>query len=259
MTSLIRAPKTAQLIADQLRRQIVLGELTDGDFLPNESILRERFGVSRPTLREALRVLEAESLLVITKGSRDGARIITPSERNAARYVGLYLQYKRIPVIDVHEALMAIEIPAVAKLAANSTADDLAALEAANSSHPADNDWIATVTAGVDFHRLIVELAGNRTLVVLHGLLDEVILATGRDIGRVLQRQTLEEARQVRKVHKQIIQLMRDNAVDAAEDLWRRHLHAKMRALETVRRAIASDGRTVNTLDGHYSRTSRYL
>jgi GntR family transcriptional repressor for pyruvate dehydrogenase complex len=250
----IRAPKTAQLIADQLRRQIVLGELTEGDLLPNESSLMEQFGVSRPTLREALRVLEAEAFLLITRGSRDGARVITPSERNAARYVGLYLQYKRVPVLDVHEALTSIEIPAVVHLARNSTPADLEALEAAaDGAQPADRDWMATVSAGVDFHRLLVDLAGNRTLLVLHGLLDEVIVATSRDIGKTSQEETAEQARNVSKVHKEIIDLIRDQAVAAAEDLWRRHLRARMHALEQTHLSTGNRGDgIVSTLGGDY-------
>ncbi|MCK9903482.1 GntR family transcriptional regulator, partial [Frankia sp. Cpl3] len=52
----IRVPKTAELVAAQLRRQIVRGELVEGDALPPEAVLMEQFGVSRPTLREAFRV-----------------------------------------------------------------------------------------------------------------------------------------------------------------------------------------------------------
>ncbi|MEU1168737.1 GntR family transcriptional regulator, partial [Streptomyces sp. NPDC005921] len=54
----VRVPKTAELVAGHLRRQIVRGELKPGDALPPESGLMEQFGISRPTLREAFRVLE---------------------------------------------------------------------------------------------------------------------------------------------------------------------------------------------------------
>ena len=54
----VRVPKAAELVAAQLRGQIVRGELAEGDALPPEHELMQRFGVSRPTLREAFRVLE---------------------------------------------------------------------------------------------------------------------------------------------------------------------------------------------------------
>ena len=65
----VRAPKTAELIATLYRRQIVRGELRPGDTLPSEQQLMGQFGVSRPTLREAFRILEAEDLAVVRVGS----------------------------------------------------------------------------------------------------------------------------------------------------------------------------------------------
>ncbi len=51
----IRVPKTAELVAAELRRKIVRGELAEGDALPSEAVLMAEFAVSRPTLREAYR------------------------------------------------------------------------------------------------------------------------------------------------------------------------------------------------------------
>src|ERR1700722_316778 len=66
----VRVPKAGELVAEQLRRQIVSGELREGDALPPESTLVERYGVSRPTLREAFRILEAEHIIEIKRGGR---------------------------------------------------------------------------------------------------------------------------------------------------------------------------------------------
>ncbi len=74
----VRVPKTAELVASSLRRQIIRRELVEGDALPPEADLMERFGVSRPTLREAFRVLESESLITVRRGSRGGAQIHAP-------------------------------------------------------------------------------------------------------------------------------------------------------------------------------------
>src|SRR5580704_2051753 len=71
----IRVPKTAELVAAELRRKIVRGELAEGDALPSEAALMADFAVSRPTLREAFRVLESESLISIRRGARGGARV----------------------------------------------------------------------------------------------------------------------------------------------------------------------------------------
>ena len=68
----VRVPKVAELVADQIRRRIVRGHLEEGEALLPESELMAEFGVSRPTLREAFRILESESLITVTRGSRGG-------------------------------------------------------------------------------------------------------------------------------------------------------------------------------------------
>src|SRR5215475_2209197 len=87
----VRAPKTSELIAARLRRQIVRGVVKPGDKLPPETQLMGQFGVSRPTIREAFRILETERLIVVRPGSRGGAQVAAPDLTVAARYVGLLL------------------------------------------------------------------------------------------------------------------------------------------------------------------------
>ena len=70
----VKVPKTAELVTAQLRSQIVRGDLREGDALPPEATLMTQFGVSRPTLREAFRVLESEALISVRRGARGGAR-----------------------------------------------------------------------------------------------------------------------------------------------------------------------------------------
>jgi GntR family transcriptional repressor for pyruvate dehydrogenase complex len=117
----VRAPKTAELIASHLRGQIVRGELPTGQTLPSEGALMETFGVSRPTLREAFRILETESLINVRRGSRGGARVVAPDVAVAARYVGLLLQVTRTTIADVQQARMVIEPAAAGLLASRRT------------------------------------------------------------------------------------------------------------------------------------------
>src|SRR5690349_15595404 len=67
----VRRPREKpQLVADELRRMIVAGEFKDGELLGQEPELIDRFGVSRPSLREALRILETEGLISVVRGAR---------------------------------------------------------------------------------------------------------------------------------------------------------------------------------------------
>jgi GntR family transcriptional regulator, transcriptional repressor for pyruvate dehydrogenase complex len=127
---MLRAPKTAELIASHIRGQIVRGELTTGDTLPSEAAMTEMFGVSRPTLREAFRILETESLISIRRGARGGAQVSAPDVAVAARYVGLLLQVTHTTIADVYEARMVIEPVAAGLLAARRTQQDLDDLNA---------------------------------------------------------------------------------------------------------------------------------
>ena len=83
-----RPLKTGELIAAQLRRQIVRGVLKPGQTLPPETQLMEHFGVSRPTLREAFRILEAETLISVRRGSRGGAKVIVVATHMEQRVSG---------------------------------------------------------------------------------------------------------------------------------------------------------------------------
>src|SRR5215213_3912271 len=116
VASPVRVPKTAELVASHLRRQIVRGELKEGDALPPESALMEHFGVSRPTLREAFRVLESEALISVRRGARGGARVHAPDGDVAARYAGLVLQFRGATLEDVYGARKAIELAALGAL-----------------------------------------------------------------------------------------------------------------------------------------------
>ena len=73
------------MVAAELRRQIVTGRLKPGDKLHPENVLQNEFAISRPTMREALRLLEAESLITIKRGKHGGARVTADRPRRSRR------------------------------------------------------------------------------------------------------------------------------------------------------------------------------
>jgi DNA-binding FadR family transcriptional regulator len=81
------SPRLAQLIADTVRDQVHRGVLQPGDRLPTEATLVRQFGVSRPTLREALRMLERDELIYVRRGTRGGASVRVPGVRPLARAI----------------------------------------------------------------------------------------------------------------------------------------------------------------------------
>src|SRR6201982_2052619 len=113
----LSARRTAEIVADELRRQIIDGELSDADLLPRQEVLVEQFNVSLVSLREALRILETEGLVSVRRGNRGGAVVHAPAKTSAAYLLGLLLQSDYVPLADLGTALQELE-PACAALAA---------------------------------------------------------------------------------------------------------------------------------------------
>ena len=113
----IQFRRLAEQVADELRRRILRGELADGSILPKEDELLLQFPVSKPSLREAMRILEAEGLLRVRRGKLGGAVVRRPNAANVAYTVGLVLGSQEVGLSDVGNALLQVE-PACAALCA---------------------------------------------------------------------------------------------------------------------------------------------
>jgi GntR family transcriptional repressor for pyruvate dehydrogenase complex len=236
----IRSPKTAELVAGTLRRMVVDGQLKDGDFLPNEAELMTHFGVSRPTLREAVRVLESERLVEVRRGSRTGARVRVPGPEIVARPAGLLLELSGATIADVMVARAGIEPMAVRLLTEAATPaayDELEDMLVRDVRAGWESGRLAEVTG--EFHRRMVEMSGNATLTIIAGMLHEI---TVRHTAFVIN-----ERRQVSKAdydkltrsYRRLITLLRSGDGAAAEAHWRKHLdtarHLLLKGLETVK------------------------
>ncbi|MXP13157.1 FCD domain-containing protein [Altererythrobacter confluentis] len=174
----LRIPKTAEVVADTIRRKIVQGELPEGSALPSEPQMAEEFGVSRPTLREAFRILEAERLILLTRGSRSGAIVSLPQIEGVSRHASYLLQAREVSVADIYEARLAIEPYIVRKLAQKPTKKAVATLraEADRLSDLNESGRDREVVVGVaEFHRVLVEVGGNDTLHFMTQMLQDVM------------------------------------------------------------------------------------
>src|ERR1700746_1031571 len=87
MVPVRRVRKAYEQVADQLRELIMSGGLVPGQRLPNEAALATQFGVSRPTIREALRELSAMSLIQTTRGANGGSFVTVPSAAHISDFL----------------------------------------------------------------------------------------------------------------------------------------------------------------------------
>lgn len=219
-------PKASQVIARDLRRRIVRGELASGVALPPEAELMERFGVSRPTLREAYRILESERLIRVVRGARGGARAAEPTIEVAAGYTALLLQVRGATLEDVYAARMVIEPPAARGFAERRRRGDLEELAACLAEEEAAIGTEAAGAAFARFHQVVVEGSGSTALSVLTGLL-VAIVASHHD-AEIGSKRSAEARRadnlRASRAHRRLAALIVEGDGPGAEVFWRRHM-----------------------------------
>jgi DNA-binding FadR family transcriptional regulator len=126
----IHVPRSSEVLASQLRVHILDGSIADGAALPAERDLVVQTGLSRGSVREALRILHTEGLITTRPGRLGGSVARRPGDDALARYVGLFVQGRGISLMSLLQVREAIE-PSIASLAAaNRTEEDLAELTA---------------------------------------------------------------------------------------------------------------------------------
>jgi len=221
-------PKAAEVVAAALRRRIILGELHEGEALPPESELLADLKVSKPTLRQAIRILESESLVSVRRGPRGGIYVSVPTIETAAGYAATVLKYRRTDTADLFEAAAALEGPCVAMLARSRTPEQLDRLRAAVTAEAdALDDPKRLLELENDFHRLVLKCAGNATLQVLCEMIRSVIDATTR---RYVSGARPDEHGPAiaagARTHRRVVDLIEQRDAEAAEALWRKHIRA---------------------------------
>jgi GntR family transcriptional repressor for pyruvate dehydrogenase complex len=120
--------RISEVIVEQMRILIREGKLVPGDRLPSERNLCERFGVSRVTVREALRVLEASGLVEIRVGARGGAFVTKPSSERVGEGLAELMTLAPMTASDVTEARMVFELGILPLVVERATDDDIADL-----------------------------------------------------------------------------------------------------------------------------------
>jgi DNA-binding FadR family transcriptional regulator len=238
-----------QQIADELRQLIVSGELQEGDSLGHEPELVERFGVSRPSLREALRILEAEGLITVMRGVFGGVVVHAPNERMTARTAALVLQARNVSLADVYEARRLLEPMAVGVIASGRSNKAAAAAlrELVEEQEATIEDPEAFSQANTRFHERLVGLAGNQTLTIIAEMLNEIV---GRAVAEISQAEpggdSLATRRRGLRSQERLVELLEAGDAEGAQEHWSKHMAVVGRVL------LGQDATTVIDLMDHY-------
>ena len=222
----IRVPKTAEVVADHIRSRIIRGELREGDSLPPESQLMSTLNISRPTLREAFRILEAENLISVVRGSRSGARVHLPHVASVSRYAGFVLQSQGTTIRDIYDARLAIEPYVAGVLAGKGNPEDCARLRSEIdrlTAYVDEERYVEFMIALAGFHQLLVELGGNHTLLFLYSVLEGVV--ERHQVGMLSRRPMKKnEAMRGLRSFKKLVDLIEARDAAGAEAHWRLHV-----------------------------------
>ena len=227
-----RPPKASELLADALRSRILLEALPPGTPLPSEADLVAQSRLSRASVRETLRVLEAEGLIEITRGRGGGARVSEADPWPAIRLLALTMVRLGAPLRDLF-ALRTIFEPTVAALAARGATPEQreALVVAAKHDHIEEMDAQgATATMG-DFHKLIGQASGNKLVATMQTVLDEVTRLHTRT-------ETLTESdlRDTVRAHTRIAAAIAAGDADGASAAMTRHVRKYERRMAEVGR-----------------------
>jgi DNA-binding FadR family transcriptional regulator len=244
-----RSREKPQQIADELRAMIVTGKLSEGESLGHEPDLVERFGVSRPSLREALRILEAEGLVTVVRGVRGGVVVHEPDGRMTARTAALLLQARNVSLADVFEARSLVEPIAARKVASmrgrRTAIKELRALIADEEAAIEDPEQFGV--ANTAFHERLVALAGNQTLGIvaemLHEIVERAVTAVSRADDVV---GSLAVRRRGIRSQERLLELLEEGDGAAAEEHWRAHMQVVGRVM------LGQEASTVVDLLDHY-------
>jgi GntR family transcriptional repressor for pyruvate dehydrogenase complex len=224
-------------VAAEIRAHVSRARLRPGDRLGREEDLARQFGVSRPTLREALRLLASSHLIRASKGRGGGIFVDATPEEGIARSVSAsvadMLSADIVDIDELIESRLLLEVPIAGLAAQRATDDDVAELRSLAAQSPAT--WAETGAVDDAFHARIAEIAGNRLVGAFVTWVAEVLQPS---IRKLIEPAIVEDI--VVAQHADIVRAIERGDPDAAERAMREHL-VYVQDLVTVVRRMQSD------------------
>ncbi len=216
----VSVDRVSQVIVDQIKLLIRDGRLQPGDRLPSERELCQRFGVSRVTVREALRVLEAGGLLTIRVGAHGGAFLTRPSTERLSEGLADLISISTLTAANVTEARIIVELGILPLAVERATNDDIDSLFAmVDEAESALEAGTYGVEMSAAFHIRVAECTHNPAITMLvqsfHGPL-LMSLAESHQSAPMGHRGVDE--------HRKLAQAIKDRDLDTARKIASTHL-----------------------------------
>lgn len=211
-----------EVVVENIRRQIYLGNLKPGRKLPNEVELGRQFNVGRSAIREALKVLELSGLLIVRRGYNGGTFVAPPDFEDASEVVTLTLRMGHTTVQQLIEAREVIEVRAAELAAERATDLEIADLEAITQRMEQNINVPARyIAADVDFHLAIAEMSRNNVFIFTLSAIRNLLT---QDLNRLVSDREL--CWLFISHHRQISEAIASHKVDEAGQTIRDHLQS---------------------------------
>jgi GntR family transcriptional repressor for pyruvate dehydrogenase complex len=218
-----RVRKAYEQVYDQLREMILAGDLRRGQRLPNEAQLATQFGVSRGTVREALRLLVSENLIRTAKGAGGGSFVTLPTVDHVSEFMERNLELLSLTddltLAEFLEARELLETFAVRQAATRRSEDDLEALRATLLAEDDGLSLYEQYLHNKEFHAVLVDISGNALLRIAA---QPIFFVLHTHLTRT--RLTSAFPRKVCDEHREILSAIETRDPDRAETLMRQHL-----------------------------------
>ncbi|MGX6605895.1 FadR/GntR family transcriptional regulator [Micromonosporaceae bacterium Da 78-11] len=215
-------PPAYQVLADELRADITSGRLQPGERLPPEPELCVKTGVSRSTVREALRLLASQHLIVTTRGVTGGSFVSHPDAEQLAEGMAagftLLTNSAGVGLADLLELRRAVEVPAAGLAAVRCTDKQLTDIRRALFD-PTIDDFDTMMAAHPIFHSAVARATGNPLFELVVRPLYYV--SYGEDVT-----ETLPDGywRQIDEDHRLLVDCLAAHDAEAATRAAVRHL-----------------------------------
>jgi GntR family transcriptional repressor for pyruvate dehydrogenase complex len=168
MIEKIYTEKGCEVLASSIREQILSGKMRSGDMLPNERELVDRSGLSRGSVREAMRILETQGLISTSVGRNQGRRAISPNQNVVRNSIDLFIRGRRISFSSLMETFETLAPDICALAATNHTEADIAALEECQENLKITLGAKRFVQANLEWHLAIGRASHNPLLSAIY-------------------------------------------------------------------------------------------
>lgn len=222
-------------VAEAIKDWVVKQRLKAGDRLPSEPELIERFGMAKGTIREAMRILEAQGLIKTRTGPGGGSFVHEVSRQRARALLGNYFYFKDLTIADIYQLRRVLEPELAASLAGKLSAEVLQQLEENIALYPRPAETAQEEReqhiSSLRFHALLAEQSDNELL----GFTIDFMVSVLSDLTvyrRLYSPPNIKLWSKGRDYQKRLVAALRDGDGEAARSIMADHMATAQKLME---------------------------